>query len=244
MPSKKKIAKNKKLITKAEFARICQVKAPNLTPMYKKSLKEIIVDGRVDLNHPKAIKYLKRRGINPTKVKREKTRGVGRGSIEKRKVNLKNEPPDKPKKKGKFKPKKNSDLEDLLNDLPDDIRKYAHMPLIELIEIFGTDVRFSDWLQNVKRVEDIAEKQLKNETTRGELIPREFVRTRIFDLIETSNTRLLNDSPRTIVARINELIESSEPREMQETVVREIISTQIKAIKVKAKRSLINASKT
>lgn len=226
MPAKKKKqpkATSKKLVTKAEFARICGVKPPNLTPMYKNSLKDIIVDNRVDLNHPKAIKYMKKRGIDPTKLKREKVRGIGRGSISKRKVS----------------PKKNEpELDDFLNDIPDDIRKVAHLPLIELVKIFGTDVQMSDWLASVKKMEDIAEKQLKNQQTRGDLISREFVRTRIFDLIETSNTRLLSDSPRTIVARINELIESGDTKEAQELIVRDIISTQIKAIKIKAIKSL------
>ena len=242
MPAKKKKqpkSKSKKLVTKAEFARICGVKAPNLTPMYKNKLKDILTNNRIDLNHPKAINYMKRRGIDPTKIKREKVRGVGRGSISKRMVVPEKKQAKKSKKKSKT--KLDPETEDFLNDIPDDIRKVAHLSLIEIVRIFGTDVRLSDWLASVKKIEDIAEKQLKNQTARGQLISREFVRTRIFDLIETSYTRLLSDSPRTIVARLNELFESGETKEAQELIVRDIISTQIKGIKTKTIKSLQKA---
>jgi len=130
---------------------------------------------------------------------------------------------------------------DAIGDAPRDIskvEKYLELTLREILEAFGTDVEFLDWLKSVKQLEEIREKRIKNEVTLGNLISRDYVRTHVFSLIETANVRLLNDSPRTITARILEAKESGESREKIEKLVCDLISVQLKGIKLRARRAL------
>ena len=122
--------------------------------------------------------------------------------------------------------------------IPEDIRKLGNKTLVELVDIFGTDLRFKDWLAAVKSIEEIHGKRLSNEKTKGEVIDRAFVKTHILGYIDASNLRLLNDSPRTIVAKCIEMYESGEIRADIETAIMQVISKQIKNVKTKCLRNL------
>lgn len=47
---------------------------------------------------------------------------------------------------------------------------YADMSLRDVVEKYGTDPAFSDWLRATKLIEDINEKRIKNTTSEGELV--------------------------------------------------------------------------
>lgn len=117
----------------------------------------------------------------------------------------------------------------------------AIQPLVPLAARFSTQTELSDWLDRLKRVEEIREKRLKNEETEGTLIPRELVKTHVFGAIEMVNRRLLTDSPKTIARRLYALAKSGAPIEEAEEVVREIISSQLRPMKDKTVRVLRNA---
>jgi len=119
--------------------------------------------------------------------------------------------------------------------------EYLTMTISEVIDEFGTDEKFVDWLRAVKEIELIIEKRLKNSQTQGDLISREFVRNHVFSYIETANVRLLTDSPRTIAARVIEEVKAGKEKEDIETLIRDLISQQIKHVKEQVTRGLKNA---
>jgi len=122
--------------------------------------------------------------------------------------------------------------------LDGEIEPFLDLSLREVVELFGTDEKFSEWLKAAKIIEDIKEKQIKNNTSLNELIPREYVRTHLIAFIETLSVRLLSDSPRTIAARVLEAKESGESREKIEKLIGELIGAQIKGTKLRIRRSL------
>jgi hypothetical protein len=126
----------------------------------------------------------------------------------------------------------------LTEKLDNKVEEFMDLTLREVIEFFGTDEKFSEWLRAAKTIEDIREKQLKNRVTQGELIPRELVRTSVFAYLEILNLRLLGDSPRTITARVKESLEAGESREKIEKLVGELIGIQLKGAQLRIRRSL------
>ena len=113
--------------------------------------------------------------------------------------------------------------------------------LSPLTERFGTEPAFKEWLDALKKIEEIREKRLKNEALEGELISRELVKTHVFGAIESSNRRLLSDTPKTIARRLYAAAKADEPVEEAEKVVRELISSQLRPVKDTAARVLRNA---
>jgi hypothetical protein len=118
------------------------------------------------------------------------------------------------------------------------VEKYLEWSLKEIIDVFGTDVEFLDWLKAVKSMEDVKEKRIKNAVAQGELITREFVSTHVISIIEAAFSRLLNDSPRTLTARVLEAKEAGQSREKIEKLVCDLLSVQLKGLKTRAKRAL------
>jgi len=127
------------------------------------------------------------------------------------------------------------------DDLPDDIRQFGDMTLREVVRRFGTEGRFLDWLNAMKRVEDLHEKRVKNEIVENTLVPRAYVSNHIFSLIEILNIRLLTDAPRTLAVRMIELVNAGETAEAVEDCARLVISSQLKGIKDKVTGALKNA---
>jgi len=200
------------IITKAAFSRLGNVATSTVQSACKKHLKPAMIGKKIESTHEAAVAFLaKHKALQELEKKPEAaTKPVETNSVD-------------------------------LSNLPDDIRDLADkMTLSELIKKFGTDTRFVDWLKAVKAIEDIHEKRLKNAATQKDLIPRKFVETHVFGYIETSNIRLLNDSPRTIAARVIEAVEAGETKEEIELMVQQIISNQIKSIKEKSKKALKN----
>jgi len=126
-------------------------------------------------------------------------------------------------------------------EIPDDIREFANYTLKQIIKDYGSDVRFLDWLNATKKIEDIHEKRLRNAKVEGEVIPRSFVASSVYGLVEQVNLRLLHDAPKTLAVRSMELTNAGEPIEHVEDICREIISSQIKNLKDRLIRELKTA---
>lgn len=153
----------------------------------------------------------------------------------------KKSPPDK-----KIQKKKQISFNDIesgtiLHDIPDDITAFAHMTLTELIQRFGTDIAFVDWLKATKSIEDINEKRLKNAVTQGDLISRKLVKLGVIDRINTAHQKLLTDGVKTINKRVRAMTKADRSEKETEEFIIDQISSFIKPMKVKMVKALRNA---
>lgn len=227
-----------RLDTRSGLARIAGVSPAAITKACKGALSEACVGKMVDLDHPAVVAYLKKKGVDPTagRPKRSKKADPPTESRPRKRRKRRRRAPDPPA----------TEEDDI--DLPgpnevteEEIEAYAHLTLDELVEKFGTAVRFAKWLDARKKISEIREKDLKNDETDGRLIDREFVRTHVFGAIEAGNRRLLGDAPKTIARRLYSLAKAGAPVEEAEAVVREIISSQLRPVKTAAARGVRNA---
>jgi hypothetical protein len=122
-----------------------------------------------------------------------------------------------------------------------DVDAIADLTLRELVARFGTDRKFRDWLDALKKIEDIRKTRLDNEETERSLISRELVQTHVFGAIDAAFRRLLSDAPKTAARRAFALAKSGGSIEECEKVIREINSSNIKPVKASAVRVLKNA---
>lgn len=128
-----------------------------------------------------------------------------------------------------------------LHEIPADIEKFADMTLRELIERFGSDVAFLDWLKATKSIEDINEKRLKNAQTRGELVNREVIKRGVIEPINNAHIQLLTDGSKTLARMVTTLHASGETVEDIEKFIVDHISSFIKPVKAKIAKALRNA---
>jgi hypothetical protein len=131
--------------------------------------------------------------------------------------------------------------DDQIFAVPEDIQAFADMTLRELVEKFGTDIRFLDWLKATKSIEDINEKRLKNAETKGELVSRQLVRHGILDPIESAHVKLLTDGAKTIARRATAMHGSGRDMEDIEKFVADQITSFLRPMKAKIARTLKNA---
>ena len=129
----------------------------------------------------------------------------------------------------------------VIHEIPDDINKFADMTLRELIQRFGTDIAFLDWLKATKSIEDINEKRLKNAQTRKELVNIKLVKTGVIEHFEIVFNKLLTDGAKTIARRITSMHSAGRPVEDCEAFVADQVSSFIKPAKAKIARALRNA---
>lgn len=137
--------------------------------------------------------------------------------------------------------KQSAPPEDFVFEVPDDIQAFADMTLRELVERFGTDVRFLDWLKATKAIEDINEKRLKNAQTKGELVNRQLVKVGIIEPIDSAHIKLLTDGSKTIARRATAMHDAGRDLEDIEKFVADQISSFIRQVKSKVARALKNA---
>lgn len=128
-----------------------------------------------------------------------------------------------------------------LHQVPEEIEKFVDMTLREIIERFGSDYAFIDWLKATKAIEDINEKRLKNAATRGDLVSRDLIKRGIIDPIESAHIKLLTDGAKTIARRVVAMTGAGRPIEDSEKFVAEQITSFIRPIKSKVARALKNA---
>jgi Ftsk gamma domain len=130
------------------------------------------------------------------------------------------------------------DVGTIIHDIPDDIATFAHMTLTELIQRFGTDVAFVDWLRATKSIEDINEKRLKNAVTQGDLVSRKLVKLGVIDRINAAHQKLLTDGAKTINIRVRAMTQGSRSEKETEKFIVDQMSSFIKPMKIKMIKSL------
>jgi hypothetical protein len=127
-------------------------------------------------------------------------------------------------------------LENAKNMLPDatvSMVEIAEKPFGEVVAMFGTDSRMKGWLDAVKKIEDVAEKRLKNSKAREEVVERSLVEKHVFSYLNTIQSRVLNDLPKTLSIKVENAVNTGSTLEDLETLIRNDISSHYKKVKQK-----------
>jgi len=223
----------KELVTRSEFARMAGVSAAAVTVACSKTLQPSLVGSRISVKHSSAINYLKKHDGDKTKKVKRKTKTT----------TTKN---SQAHKRGHVVAKENKKTNsvmaaDMLLDIPDDIQAFLSMTLGDIIDKFGTDIRFIDWLSATQKIELINEKRLKNAKTEGDLVNRELIRLAIIEPINSAHIKLLSDGSKTIARRVTAMHSAGRSLADVEKFVTDQISSFIRPVKVKIVRALKNA---
>ena len=251
----------KKLVSRSEFAHMATVSAAAVTKAACTVLKNAVHGKRIDVNHPDAVKYLQSKespapGIDPLyaealKVCQENGRytmtnirrniSVGDARAKRIIATIKAAGADKPviiKKRGwgaRNATKKQTALDSLKN------AKFADMTLTEVVEIYGTDIAFLDWLKATKLIAEIEEKRLKNAATRGDLINRDLIKTTVIKVFYRAFNILITDGAKTIASRVITMHSAGRPVVYCEEFVSDQISTFIQRAKSETLGEIKNA---
>jgi hypothetical protein len=222
----------KRLVSRAELARHAGVSRTAITKACDGELADACEGKRVDLDHPAVAQYLARHAPAPT-VQVKRARIVAPAPTVARPIEpieaAPGETPTSPEKARQYLLEQARGLE--VDDLPG-------MTLQGLVERFGTAGQFVDWLDALKKIEDIRAKRLSNGETEGRLIERDLVHAHVFAAMEGCHTRLMTDTPKTMARRLYAAAKSDVPVEEAEQVVRELVGSQIRPMKTKIAKML------
>lgn len=205
---------------------MCGVTPQAINKAVKGVLEPALIGGRIDLDHENAVEYLNRtdRG-NPQSAEKKKPykRGHAAKAENEKKEALKEfaAPSD-----GK------------IHEVPADIEAFADMTLRELIQRFGTDTAFCDWLKATKEIESINEKRLKNAQTMGELVSRDLIKVGIIEPIDSANIKLLTDGAKTMSVRGVAMHEAGKGVEEIEKFFSKQMTSFIRPVKAKVDRMM------
>jgi hypothetical protein len=221
-------------MTKTAFAEMANVSIAAIVRITKhgNKLEVAMVKKRIDANHPAAQAYLN-----------APLRAVGK-VLDAAKAAVTPNPSGQAALQKKKKMADNPDLDEkLLRSLPPDIRELAHLPLLKLVDIFGTDVRFLDWLKAVEKVEAIATKRIANATTLKELVSVSLIKKGVIDPIDAIHRRLLTDGVRTITQRLFTKFQAGTSPEEAETFMKKEISIILAPVTDKVGKALEDMKK-
>jgi hypothetical protein len=235
-----------RLVTQSDLARLTGRSRQSISKAVAHRLKGALVGARVNIDHDSVRDYLVRAGVDPTMVALPAAAPASEPTAQRPSTNPLLPLPSNPPANDAAPPAPDLPAEPLASNdeaahrdtRADDIERYAHMTLDQLMRKFGTATAFADWLAARKRISDIREKDLKNDERSGRLIPRELVRTHVFSHIEQSTRRLLQDAATTIARRVYAAAKAGLPVEEAENTVREIIGSQLRPVKASAARVL------
>ena len=122
--------------------------------------------------------------------------------------------------------------------VPENISKFLDLTLGDIINRFGTDVAFKDWLRAAKLIEDIAEKRIKNAITSGELVSRKLVAVGVIDVVDMAHVQMLSDGADTIGVRGHALIKAGGTAAELKALASDQMGSFIRPIKAKTARCL------
>jgi hypothetical protein len=205
-------------ISRSELSKRRGVSSTAITKACRGPLKAACSGKRVNAAHPAVVEYL------------ESAVGIGTPAGARRSVPPPPALPDRPR-------------QDIRRPSPDgpgsdaDLEELAEV-IGPLLERFGTELRFRDFLTALKTIEEIRAKRLANEETEGRLIERDLVRVHVFGAIDRCNRQLLQDSPKTIARRLYGMAKADAPVEEAEKVVRDNLASQLRPAKEHAARAL------
>jgi hypothetical protein len=211
-----------RVVSQAHLSRLAGVSEAAIAQAIKGPLAAAkVARGRVNLDHPSVRAYLARHGVKavPERVIAEPPARKQTG------------PPTNGGKKSVR----------VVTHVVDDVAGLADLTLREINRLFGSKQGFKDYLVQLKQIEDIREKRLRNELTEGKVILREPVEAFVFGAIDAANRRLLNDAPQTIARRLYALARGTATVEEAESEVRELISSHLRPVKAQCSKILRDA---
>lgn len=237
-----------RILTRAEFSRLAGVTKQAVGKACRAQLAPACVGKRIDGTHPAAQAYLEQHGQElPEELDRVEARAA-RARPAKAKAaqpaagappsppRAPPSPPSAPPSPGPAPPGKEP-VRVVAREVSD-VSAVADMTIRQVVEKFGTVTAFKDWLQALRTIEDVREKNLRNAETDGNLISVHLVKTHVMGAIEQAFRRLLTDAAKTIARRLYSAAKSGVPIEDAEQLVRDIISSQLKPIKDASARTL------
>lgn len=210
-----------RFVSRANLSRLAKVSDVAISKACKGQLAPACDGKRIDVDHPAVVAYLKAHGRKPPKL----------GAV-------RSDPPPAP-----LASRPRQDIRPptpTLAGSDEDLEQLSEL-IQPLLERFGTELRFKDFLTALKTIEEIRGKRLDNEETEGRLVERELVRVHVFGAIEKIHRRLLSDIPKTLARTLYAAANSGVPLEVSEKSVRDQISTQLGPMKTAAARALRNA---
>jgi len=241
-----------RLISRAALARAAGVSKQAISKACKKDLKPACSGERVDLDHEAVTAYLAAHGRKaPAAPAAPAPQTDASPTPSPKRKATKADAPPAPKKNVGGRPRKPtadpSDEDDdvghmrpppgVVEGSSEDLKGLTEL-LDPLVDRFGTDIRFSDWLSSLKDIELIREKRLKNGETEGGYISRELVKNFVFGALESFSKRLLGDASKAIVTKVANIVRANGSLEEAQRIAREEISKQLKPVKVTAARNL------
>jgi hypothetical protein len=218
-------------VSRADFARIAGVSDVAVSKWAKGAGSAACIGKRIDRDHPVARAYLLSKGVKvarpsafnppmlatpPPEPKIAPARPVAERGTRAR----------APEPAPKIEP---IDLEKSFDELAD-------LTLRDFVSRYGSSQGAKDWLDALKKIVDIHEKDLKNAETEGRLIERDLVRVHVFGAIEASHRRLLADASKTIVVSLYPMARRGDSIDDGEKVVKDIIGKILEQVKSTADR--------
>lgn len=138
----------------------------------------------------------------------------------------------------RYQPPESERDEDDLVEIPDNIYAFLDWTVRDVVDKFGTDARFVDFLSATQKIEAINEKRLKNAQTKGELVSRVLVKNQVIDTFNSAHLRLLKDGAKSIAAGVVSKHSAGMEITEIEAYVSDILGSFIKPIKNKIDKAL------
>lgn len=225
-----------KTLSRAAFARLAGVNPSTVTRAVRPGhpLEQSVQGKRIDVGHPSTLAWLRERGVTEDDVVAALVSGSTGKAASRAQAK-------KPKGWDAVNAAKKSGGGDTVVQVPDDIAEFLDWPLVELVNKFGTDSRFLDWLKATKEIENVNEKRLKNALTKGQLVHRDLVRRGILEPIDAAHRKLLTDGSKTIARRLASMRDAGAEVEELERFVADQVSSFIKPVKNKTAKVLTSA---
>lgn len=222
------------LVSRAQLARGCGVSEATITNHCKpgKRLAPAVTGKHINALHPAVTDYLTKRGVTLDAVlsarQKRSVEGPPAPALVERKP---------AGRRGMNETRKAEQEGDPLAVIPENIQAYADLTLREIINTFGTDYRFKDYLTSLKSIEDIQEKRVRNAASAGRLVSRDLVQGCVIDPIERAHVQLLGDGVKTITRRMHDMVKAGKTVEECEQFVSDQITSFIRPLK----RTMIKA---
>lgn len=219
---------NVELMAKAEFARFMGIAPSSVTRACRTFLSEALVGKRINVKHPLVQDYIRRHkkdSPEPAKI-------------------TKPSPRTKPNKKDIAMAQLQAKADDGVIpecEIPDTLAPYVDFTLRQILQKYGTEAAFVEWLKAVKTMEEIEERRLKNADKRGQLVSRELIRRGVIDVVNTAHLRMLSDGAKAIASEVSAMSLSGSNEIQMQDAVADRLTKFIKPCKARMERTIKNA---
>jgi transcriptional regulator with XRE-family HTH domain len=207
-------------VSQKDLAELAGVTKMAISKALQAKLKPAAVGDRIHLDHPVVVTYLERK-----RAQRERVLAKPLPPAERR---------PGPRGEEYIEPLDPTGEADDAEQIPDEDREL----LRNMADKYGGRRAFRDWLDALKRIEDIRKLRLDNDETEGRLIARELVEKYVFAAIESSHLRLLRDLPKSAALRVLAAFKAGGAAEEGERLIRELVATQLKPVRGSVNRAL------